>query len=124
MTDPDVVLMPLVQTRSLMPTGTPASGPTFFPAMISASTAFACARATSGDGVQKAPSTGLSLSIRASTASVTSVAERYCVHAADFVCRRGGQSRCSRCCKRVADHGGSPCRDHELAPRYPVFPAG
>ena len=58
-----------------MPTGTPASGPTVFPAMMSASIAFACARATSGDGVQKAPSTGLSLSIRASTASVTSVAE-------------------------------------------------
>jgi hypothetical protein len=43
--------------------------------MMSASTALACARATSGEGVQNAPNTGLSLSIRASTASVTSVGE-------------------------------------------------
>jgi hypothetical protein len=58
-----------------MPTGTPASGPTLLPAMISVSTAFACARATSGEGVQNAPSTGLSFSIRTSTASVTSVGD-------------------------------------------------
>ena len=38
-----------------MPTGTPARGPTVFPAMMSASIALAWARATSGDGVQKAP---------------------------------------------------------------------
>ena len=37
--------MPLVNTRSLMPIGTPASGPTGAPAMMSASMRFAVSRA-------------------------------------------------------------------------------
>jgi hypothetical protein len=43
--------------------GDAASGPTVLPAMMSASIAFAWARATSGDGVQNAPSR-IELSIR------------------------------------------------------------
>src|SRR5262249_51151203 len=44
---PQVVLIPLVATRSLAPYGTPCSGPRFFPATISRSACFACSRARS-----------------------------------------------------------------------------
>ena len=52
--EPITVRMSLVATRSLMPIGTPASGPGSSPAAILASTARAAASATSGVGVQKA----------------------------------------------------------------------
>ena len=65
----------LVQTRSLMPTGTPASGPGSSPAAIVASTRRAAARAWSGAGVQKACRWGSTRSMWAITASATSTAE-------------------------------------------------
>ena len=70
-----VVRMPAVLTRSLIPTGTPARGPGSRPARTSSSTRFAATRATSGLGVQKAWSTGSSAYMRSSAASATSTAE-------------------------------------------------
>src|SRR5882724_10197678 len=69
------VRISLVATRSLIPTGTPASGPGSSPAAILASTAAAAVRATSGVGVQNAWMYGSRVSMRRRTASVTSTAE-------------------------------------------------
>ena len=67
--------IPLVEIRSLMLIGTPASGPTSSPARRARSTLAACSRASSGVGVQIALIAGSSRSIRASTDSKTSVGE-------------------------------------------------
>src|SRR5215472_6004709 len=126
MIDPDVVRMPLVSTRSLIPTGTPASGPTVRPAMMSASTAFACCRATSGVGVQNAPRTGLSFSIRASTASVTSVGDNSLprIFAARVTASMRQISFGAAAPERAADGNRGTRRDHEFAPRHSVWFAG
>src|SRR3982074_1042705 len=75
-TEPMTVLIPLVATRSLMPTGTPASGPTASPFASLASIDLAAARACSGAGVQNACTCGSSTSMRRSNASVASSADR------------------------------------------------
>src|ERR1700691_934892 len=69
------VKISLVATRSLIPIGTPASGPGSSPAAILASTTVAAARATSGVGVQNAWMCDSSFSMRRRTASATSTAD-------------------------------------------------
>src|SRR3954468_13493741 len=73
--DPARVGRPLTSNRFFTANGTPASGPTFCPAAIAASTARALARARSAVTSVKELSTPSCLAIRASAASVTSSAE-------------------------------------------------
>src|SRR3954451_4992882 len=70
------VRTPFLATRSLIPTGTPASGPTSRPAARTASIRRPSRRAASGVGVQNACSTGSRRSMRSSVASMTSTGDR------------------------------------------------
>ena len=67
--------MPAVGSRSLIEYGMPSSGPRSSPRSARASAAFASSRAWSAVTVRKAFSVGLSRSIRARTASVSSTGE-------------------------------------------------
>src|SRR4051795_4333809 len=73
--DPARVARPLTSNRFFTANGTPASGPTFWPAAIAASTARALARARSAVTSVKELSTESCLAIRASAASVASSAD-------------------------------------------------
>src|SRR6266850_6091738 len=73
--DPARVERPLTSNRFLTANGTPASGPTFWPAAIAASTARAFARARSAVMSVNEFSTESCLAIRAKAASVASSAE-------------------------------------------------
>src|SRR5437660_10517132 len=73
--DPARVARPFTSNRFFTANGTPASGPTFWPAAIAASTARAFARARSAVTSVKEFSTESCLAIRASAASVASIAE-------------------------------------------------
>ena len=73
--EPNVVRMPLVGTRSLWATGSPCSGPTRSPRASAASAFTARSRASSGTSVTMALRVGLTRSIAASWASITSRAE-------------------------------------------------
>ena len=73
--EPIVVRMPLVNSRSLTENGTPWSGPTASPAISVASARRAASRASSAVTVMKAFTIGWSASIRRSTASTTATGE-------------------------------------------------
>ena len=73
--DPKVVRMPFVHVRSLWATGSPCSGPSVSPRATAASAASAPRRASSGSSVTMALTAGLTSSMRARWASITSTAE-------------------------------------------------
>ena len=73
--DPKVVRMPFVHVRSLWATGSPCNGPSVSPRATAASAASAPRRASSGSSVTMALTAGLTSSMRARCASITSTAE-------------------------------------------------
>lgn len=73
--DPNVVRIPAVGTRSLIPTGMPCSGARESPRMTASSASRAALRACSEATVQYAPTIGLIRSIRARSCSTSSTGE-------------------------------------------------
>src|SRR5579871_3999637 len=84
--DPARVASPFTWNRFFTAKGTPASGPTLWPAAIAASTARALARARSAVTSVKAFSTLLCCLIRARVASITFSAESFLAATALVIC--------------------------------------
>ena len=75
--EPQVVRMPAVGTRSLTATGMPCNGPSVSPRITAASAARACVLAASAATVMKAFRTGWLRSMRPSVASINSTGESW-----------------------------------------------